>query len=339
MAATEASMPNGSMIRIGTWSVPSRYVVVVGIVVLLFLAFHYPGLRLLADRWNTDDNYGHGWLIPAIALYFVWTKKEDLLPVEAKPCLWGLAIFLAGLPLRFLALPLNSAVIAGWSVVIMANGLVLYLGGWRVYRVLWLPTAYLVFMVPLPQGLYNAMANPLQRFASIAAAFILENVMGVRPIVRDGNVIKLLGETTVHTLQVAEACSGMRSIMGLLALGVAFAYFWERSLWERLFLVGSTIPIAILANICRVTGTGLLYHRGYERFAQGLYHQFTGWFVFIFAMTLFLLEAWLMGRLFVDERRRGTGIPACQGEDRQECLSHQGRTVSGKASGSGGGAA
>jgi exosortase/archaeosortase family protein len=89
--------------------------------------------------------------------------------------------------------------------------------------------------------------------------------------------------------------------MGLLALGVAFGYFWERPTWERIVLIVSTVPIAILANIFRVTGTGLMYHMGYQRFAQGFYHEFTGWFVFVFAMALFLLEAWLLSHLFVHD--------------------------------------
>jgi exosortase len=153
---------------------------------------------------------------------------------------------------------------------------------------------YLAFMVPLPQALYDRFAGPLQKFASAVSAGVLESLFHI-PVIRHGNVIELAG----NQLQVAEACSGMRSIMGLLALGVAFAYFWERDRWERVLLVVSTIPIAMFANICRVTGTGLLYDAGYARFAQGFYHGFTGWSVFLFAMALFLLEAWLLSKIFV----------------------------------------
>ncbi len=308
MPMTDVST-SGDVLRIGSLTLPRRLTVMAGMLVVLFIAFNYQGLSLLMDRWNSDSNYGHGYLIPFIALYFVWTKKDELAKLDADPCLWGLAIFLLGVPLRFLALPLNSAVIAGWAIVIMVNGLLLYLGGRRIYRLLWLPAVYLVFMVPLPQGLYDALANPLQHFASWAAANILDGLMGI-PVIREGNVIKLAG----HSLQVAEACSGMRSIMGLLALGVAFGYFWERALWERIFLLASTIPIAIFANVCRVTGTGLIYHLGHERFAQGFYHEFTGWSVFIFAMALFLLEAWVMGKLFVYDRPSEAAPSSASGE-------------------------
>lgn len=296
MATTDVST-NSDVIRIGSLELPKRLTYLVSALAALFVAFNYQGIAMLMDRWNSDSNYGHGYLIPFISLYFVWTKKDELRKVNADPCLWGLAIFLAGVLPRFLALPLNSVVLAGWAIVIMVNGLVLYLGGTRLYRMLWLPAAYLAFMVPLPQPIYNGIANPLQHFASWAASGVLDGLMGI-PVIREGNVIKLAGQT----LQVAEACSGMRSIMGLLALGVAFGYFWERSLWERLFLLASTIPIAILANVCRVAGTGLMYHLGYAEFAQGFYHEFTGWFVFIFAMALFLLEAWVMSKLFIYDR-------------------------------------
>ena len=260
----------------------------------LMAVLHYGGVALLMDRWSSDSNYGHGYLIPFISLYFLWAKKEELKGLAPQSCLWGLGLFLLGLPARFLAMPLLSPVLSGISLVLMVNGLLLYLGGWRIYKVLWLPAVYLLFMVPLPQNVHERIANPLQYFASWASAGILDGVLGI-PTIREGNVIKLAG----HSLQVAEACSGMRSIMGLLALGVAFAYFWERPLWERLFLVASAVPIAILGNICRVTGTGLIYSWGREEFAQGFYHEFTGWLIYVFAMALLLLEASLMTRLFV----------------------------------------
>jgi exosortase len=268
----------------------------------LMAVFHYGGVALLMGRWNSDSNYGHGYLIPFISLYFLWTKKEELKGLAPESCLWGLGLVLLALPVKFLAMTLLSPVLSGISLVLMVNGLLLYLGGWRIYKVLWLPAVYLIFMVPLPVNVHERIANPLQYFSSWASAGILDGFFGV-PTIQEGNVIKLAG----RSLQVAEACSGMRSIMGLLALGVAFAYFWERPLWERLFLLASTVPIAILANICRVTGTGLIYYWGYEQFAQGFYHEFTGWFVFLFAMGLFLLEASLMSRLFVYDQASGEG--------------------------------
>jgi len=304
-----ASAGSESGTRVGgrRWSLAAErnVVAVLAGIVGLFVLVNYGGVALLMDRWNSDSNYGHGYLIPFISLYFAWTKKEELRRLEPAPCLWGLGLLLLALPVKFLAMPLASAVLAGVSFVLMVNGLLLYLGGWRIYKVLWLPALYLVFMVPLPQSVHEKIANPLQYFASWASAGILDGVLGV-PTMREGNVIKLAG----HTLQVAEACSGMRSIMGLLALGVAFAYFWERPVWERLWLLASAVPIAILANICRVTGTGLIYHWGYEEFAQGFYHEFTGWFIFIFAMALFLMEASVMSRLFVYDHARAEGLKA-----------------------------
>jgi len=281
------------------WSLPLPRNLTVALLVLLglFVVLNYTGMQVLMKKWDSDSNYGHGYLIPFISLYFVWLKKDELRRLRAQASLWGLGLFVFGVLTAFLAMPLGSAVVSGLVIVLMVNALVLYLGGGKVYRMLWLPALYLIFMVPLPQPVHSRIALPLQHFASMVSAAILDGILGITTI-REGNVIRLAG----HSLQVAEACSGMRSIMGLSALGVAFAYFWDRPLWERIFLILSTVPIAIVANICRVTGTGLAYDLGYEKFARGFYHEFTGWFVFIFAMALFLLEAHVMSRLFVYDR-------------------------------------
>jgi exosortase len=294
---------------------PRDLAVALGCLLALFVALNYSAIGLLVDRWSSDDNYGHGFLIPFISLYFVWTKKEELAKLTPTPAKTGLAIFLFGLLLRFFVPPLESAVLSGISIVIMTSGLLLYLGGWKVYRVLWLPALYLAFMVPLPEAVHAQFALPLQKFASGVSAFLLERVFNVPVLYSWGsNVIELAN----HKLQVAEACSGMRSILGLLALGVAFAYFWERPLWMRIWLIVSTVPIAIVANICRVTVTGILYDREYVTLAQGFYHEFTGWFVFIFAMTLLMLEAWLLSRLFhyTQTDAKSTGEPAAEGDVR-----------------------
>jgi len=293
------------------WELPidARLLLVLLALLLFFVLLNWTGIQTLMERWSNDSNYGHGYLIPFISLYFVWAKKEELRRLKPEPCLWGLVLFVLGVLLAFFSMPLASSVASGLAVVLILNALLLYLGGVKIYKLLWLPAMYLFFMVPLPQELHTWFANPLQQFASFVSAEILSGIFNVF-VSRSGNVIRLAG----HQLQVAEACSGMRSIMGLMALGIAFAYFWERPLWERLFLIVSTVPIAIIANISRVTGTGLMYHWGYERFAKGFYHEFTGWFVFIFAMALFLLEAWVMTHLFVYETAPAAEATATGGE-------------------------
>ena len=270
-----------------------QFIGVVGALLLLVYLFNSHGMGLLMDRWDSDPNYGHGYLIPFICAYIVWSEKDKLEKLTARVNWFGLVVFIFSLVCVFVAIPMRRAVFAGLSLVLMMNGLLLYLGGARYYKALLLPALYLLFMVPLPQELHTAIANPLQLFVSWVSSGLLNNVLGVGNV-RTGVVIQLVG----HRLQVAEACSGMRSIMGLGALGVAFAYFWDRPLWERLFLVGSTIPIAITANIIRVTGTSVLYDMGQEQLAQGVYHEFTGWFVFVFALALFMLETVLLRAIF-----------------------------------------
>jgi len=303
---------SGSASPNGRFSLPLPRNLAIFLLVLLglFVLMNYSSIALLIDKWKTDDNYSHGFLIPFISLYFVWSKKEELARLKPRPVTAALPILLMGMAMWFVGTGTKSVVGGGLAIVVMVSALVLYLGGWSIYRVLWLPTAYLLFMVPLPGVIYDKVALPLQQFASYASSLILKGVFSV-PLIRNGNVLQLFG----HTLQVEEACSGIRSIMGLLALSVAFSYFWERPLWERLLLIASSVPIALVANISRVVVTALLYHGGYAKFAQGFYHEFTGWFVFIFAMGLFLLEAYLLSKLFVydhpsDEKKSGPSAEA-----------------------------
>jgi exosortase len=170
-------------------------------------------------------------------------------------------------------------------------GLVYLLAGGAVVRLWAFPLAFLVFMVPLPAIVLNAVAFPLQGFAAQTAASCL--VALNIPVLREGNVIALARTT----LEVAEACSGIRSLMSLVALGTAYAYFTERVLWKRWIIIAAAIPVAIAANAFRVAGTGVLAHYFGEEAAQGFYHDFSGWLVFIVAFALLLLVGRVVNRV------------------------------------------
>jgi exosortase len=261
--------------------------------------------RVLVDlnvRWTSDPNYGHGILIPFIALYFIYVSRHrlrGLVPVHS----WlGLVVFLFGMLLRYIAMPLASVVLEGIAMVVMANGLLMYVGGWQVYRALWFPALYLFFMIPLPEMVHTRLAFPLQLMASKVSAAILKFAFGVS-LMLQGNVLVLAS----RQLSVEEACSGMRSILGLLALGVAFAYLAKRNFWEQAVLVISTIPIAISVNVLRIVVTALLHEWGYSTLAEGVYHTLTGWFVFMFALVMFLGVNWVLDRIWVDVPEKGEG--------------------------------
>ena len=277
------------------WSQRELWLGVIGLGILLIVV-NVRTILDLNDRWTRDPNYGHGVLIPFIALYFVYATRGRLRGLEPRRSYLGLAVLLVGMLLKYISMPMASVTLAGIAMVVMANGLLLYVGGMQVYSRIWFAAAYLVFMLPLPAFIHTKIAFPLQLLASQVSAATLKLVFGVSLILH-GNRLLLAS----RELSVAEACSGMRSILGLLALGLAFAYLARRRFWERALLIVSTVPIAICVNVLRIVVTALLHEWGYSNLAEGVFHTMTGWFVFMFALVMFLGVNWVLDRLWVDE--------------------------------------
>jgi exosortase len=182
------------------------------------------------------------------------------------------------------------------------GAIVLFLGGWKLVKFTWLPIAFLVFAVPLPDRYYRELTIPMRQWAAAVASGLLDLVPELEAVA-NGVVIDVLykGRQLEPPLDVAEACSGMRLLMAFLALGVAMAYLHYRPLWQRIILLASTMPIAILCNIVRVTITGFIYVLIHPRYAQGVYHDMLGISMLPLAFSLYGLLAWFMSSLFVDE--------------------------------------
>lgn len=274
-----------------------------GCLVAAAIGVFAPVLYYMVLHWKAIPDYSHGFLVAPLAAYFAWERRALLRRTPVEPSWWGL------LPLSLGALALAigrlgvelTAMRTGFVLTLI--GLVLLLLGRQVFRVLAFPLLFLFLMVPLPQSLVNVIAFPLQL---IAADLAVESLhwMGI-PALREGNIIHLAS----MPLFVAEACSGLRSLMALATLAVVFAYFFRRNLAERLLIVLSAIPIAILVNSFRVGITGYLTHHFGPGAAEGLIHQTEGFFTFGLAFALLLLEAWLLQRLWPQawrgHRRRG----------------------------------
>jgi exosortase len=256
-----------------------------------------PILYYMFLHWGLVDDYSHGYLIGPLALYFAWERRRDLARAPIAPSWWGLVPLALGslaLVIGRLGVELTAMRV---SFVLTLIGLQILLLGRRVFRILAFPMLFLCFMVPLPQSLVNLIAFPLQLIAADLAVDALHWI-GV-PALREGNIIHLVDTP----LYVAEACSGLRSLVALGALAVVFAYFFRRNLVERALIVVSTLPIAILVNACRVALTGTLAHRYGSRAAEGLIHETEGFFTFGLAFGLLLVEAWLLSMFW--PRRRG----------------------------------
>jgi exosortase len=245
----------------------------------------------LAQDWIHDDNYSHGVLIIPLAAWFAWNSRNQLAAVAPRPSHAGLAVVLAGLGILLAGLLGAELFLTRISLVVVLAGVVLFLGGWAILRVLAFPLAFLILMIPIPSILFNQVAFPLQLFASQVGQAALSG-LGI-PVLREGNVI-VLAHTT---LEVAEACSGIRSLISLLTLGIVYGYFVDPRGGVRVLIALSTIPIAILVNGARVAGTGVAAHYYGSEAAQGFFHTFSGWLVFVVAFALVFAVAHVLLRL------------------------------------------
>lgn len=263
----------------------------------LLLALYAPVLYYMVQHWAQVDDYSHGFLIAPLALYFIWERRAKLRVTPIAPDWWGVVPLLLGSVTLAVGRLGTELMTLRASFVLSLIGLVLLLLGRRVFRVIAFPLLFLFLMVPLPQSLVNVVAFPLQ----LTAADLAVNVLYLLqiPALREGNIIHLASTT----LFVAEACSGLRSLMALFTLGVVFAYFFRKSTVERIVIVLSTIPIAILVNSFRVALTGVLTHRYGEEAASGVIHATEGLFTFGIAFLLLLAEASLLARFWPGRRR------------------------------------
>jgi len=259
-----------------------------------------PILYYMALHWQADSNYSHGFLVAPLAVYFAWERLPRVKQVPVNPSWWGLV----PLALGSLALIVGRLGVELMSMraafVLTVIGIVLMTLGKSIARVLAFPLLFLFLMVPLPQSLVNIIAFPLQLTAASIAVSALQ-AMGI-PALLEGNIIHL----ATTRLFVAEACSGLRSLMALGTLGVVFAYFFRKNIIERLILVFSTIPIAILVNAFRVALTGYLTHHYGTEAAEGAVHQLEGFITFALALALLLVEAWLLSMLWPESWRSRT---------------------------------
>lgn len=269
-----------------------------GIAGALLVLLYAPVLRYMVLHWSQVDDYSHGFLIVPLALYFAWERRGKLRRVAIEPTWIGVLPLLVGsLSLAIGRLGTELMTMRA-SFVFSLIGIVILLLGWKVFRVLAFPLLFLFLMIPLPQSLVNVVAFPLQLMAADLAVNVLYLLQ--IPALREGNIIHLASTQ----LFVAEACSGLRSLMALVTLGVVFAYFFRKSLIERIVIVLSAIPIAILVNAFRVALTGVLTHRFGEQAAGGAVHATEGLFTFGIAFILLLTEAKLLSLIWPRIARR-----------------------------------
>jgi len=257
----------------------------------LLVAGFAPVLARLVRQWATDGDMGHGFFVPIVAAYIAWQRREELLTAEAAPNWWGLAVLLWGALQLWLATLGAELFLARTAFVISLVGVVLLVGGKRILRILAFPLFLLLFMVPIPAIIYNQVTFQFQLLASRLAEGALA-LMGV-PVLREGNILELASQR----LSVVEACSGIRSLLTLSFLSLVYAYFFDKKIWMRYALLVATLPIAIAANASRVTLAGVLSEVN-PKLAAGLYHEASGWVIFMVALAMLIVVHALINRIY-----------------------------------------
>ncbi|MEO7192529.1 MAG: exosortase A [Vicinamibacterales bacterium] len=270
---------------------PARSTVSVAAAAATLLFLYGSVMTRLVHDWLNDDNYSHGVLILPLALYFVWERRRRLAALPPAPSLSGLVILAAGLATLFAGLLGAELFLTRISLLFVLAGSVVFVWGWATLKTVAFPLLFLLLMIPIPAIIFNQIAFPLQLLASKAGEAGL-NAAGV-PVLREGNVM-ILANTT---LEVAQACSGIRSLISLLTLGIVFGYFTDSRGSVRFAIAAATVPIAIVTNGLRVAGTGIAAHYIGPEAAEGFFHTFSGWLVFIVAFALMFLLTRLLLRL------------------------------------------
>jgi exosortase len=282
-------------------------------------------LAKLGHDWWTDENYSHGLLIPFIIVFILWSQRDRLAPAARRP---STAVGLSAVLFALFALWAGTAgaelYMQRTSLVLLLAGTVVYFWGFSLLRLLVVPLFLLLLAIPIPAIIFNKIAFPLQLFASRCAVWAM--TLFDIPVLRQGNVIELmpLGARETKKLEVVEACSGIRSLMTLVTLAVVFAYFThpreENSddgdrpsstpsnpsfrisglksfgFWRSSIIVLSAVPIAIFTNALRVSGTGVLARYYGTRVADGFFHSFSGWVIYVVAFLMLFAVGWLLDR-------------------------------------------
>jgi exosortase len=261
-------------------------------------AFAYFDVFLwLFDDWELDGNYSHGWLIVPIAAYMTWERRHQLARAERKPSAWGFALLVASIGALAAGTLAAETTVARLSIILTVISAIWFIAGVEYLRILKFPLAFLLLMIPIPGIIFNRITFPLQLVASDFGARSL-GVVGI-PVFREGNLINL-----AHmSLDVAEACSGIRSLISLFTLSLLYGYFAEPHRTIRVILLIATVPVAIVANGTRVAATGMAAHWYGAQAAEGFFHSFSGWIVFAVAagaLVLVRVGAMLVLRPWLD---------------------------------------
>jgi len=255
----------------------------VAVITGLLLWLYRLTLVHLVGQWWNDPNFSHGFFVPLFSGFVIWQGRSRLARLRLHPSWWGMLPVGFGLCVLTVGQLGAELFLSRLSLLIVLAGLIVLFLGWNFFRALLFPWAFLFLMIPIPAIIFSQITFPLQLLAAKVASTILP-WLGV-PVLREGNIIKLADKV----LEVAEACSGIRSLMSLATLAVIYGYLMERRIAIRVLLAVASIPIAVAANSFRIVGTGLLVEYWNADKAEGFFHEFSGWLVFVVSLLMLYL--------------------------------------------------
>lgn len=264
-----------------------------GVVIAALIAYLYLGIfHRLVDQWWTDPNYSHGFFVPAFSAFLIWKDRKRLAALKSHPSASGLVIMAGALALLTFGVLGAELYLSRTSFIFLIAGLVIYFKGWRFFRVILFPWAFLFLMVPPPTLVMNLATIPLQFLASDLATWFLR-IFNV-PVLQNGNVLQLSN----MSLEVVEACSGIRSLISLCTLAIIYGYLLESRNSIRVLLAVLAVPIAVFANGLRIMGTGLTGLYWDPTKAQGFFHEFSGWVIFVVSLLALFVIHHILRALF-----------------------------------------
>lgn len=267
-----------------------------GIALALMTVAFWSGIEELTVRWDKQEEYSHGYMLPFISLYFIWQKKDTIIQSEFSPSWWGLALILVSLVVFIVGEVSALFILTQYALIGVLLGLALAIMGWPAIKPVLAPILLLIFAIPLPYFLEANLSANLQLLSSKLGVYFIRWCQ--IPVFLEGNVIDL----GVYKLQVVEACSGLRYLFPLLSLGFICAYLFDTAFWKRLVLVISTIPITILMNSFRIGMIGVLVDNWGNEMAEGFLHDFEGWIVFMACFGVLFIEMAILNRIGNDKK-------------------------------------
>jgi len=261
----------------------------------MFAWLYWSTLFHLVSQWWHDPNFSHGFFVPLFSAFVIWQERHRLARISPRASSIGAIVLLAGLTVLIVGRLGAELFLERSSILLVLAGIIILFLGWNLFRAILFPWAFLLLMIPIPTIVLNQVTFPLQLLASRVAAAILP-LLGV-PVLREGNVMNL----AAMPLEVAVACSGIRSLMSLVTLAIIYGYLLEKRLWVRWFLAFAAVPITVAANDVRIVGTGLLVQYWNPEAAEGYFHASWGLIIFVISLLLLYIVHGLINFLFPEK--------------------------------------